>query len=49
MGWERDLPAFRDNTVETPEVERVLAKSEPLKAATSPFLNLAIGLRAVMQ
>lgn len=33
MGWERDLPDFRDLTAEAPEVEKVLAKSEALKTA----------------
>ena len=32
MGWERDLPDVRDLTAEAPEVERVRAKSETLKA-----------------
>lgn len=33
MGWQRDLPDFRDYTPETPEVDKVLAKSRSLKAA----------------
>lgn len=33
MGWERDLPDFRDYVPEAPEVKAVLAKSQPLKAA----------------
>lgn len=33
MGWERDLPDFRDRTPETDTVKRVLAKSRRLKAA----------------
>src|SRR5512143_2950274 len=32
MGWERDLPDVRDLTAEAPEVERVRAKAETLKA-----------------
>jgi C1A family cysteine protease len=32
MGWERDLPDFRDFRAEAPEVEKVLAKSALLKA-----------------
>lgn len=32
MGWERDLPDFRDYTAEVPEVAKVLEKSRPMKA-----------------
>jgi len=31
MGWERDLPDFRDYTAEATEIKSVLAKSQPLK------------------
>jgi len=33
MGWERDLPDFRDYTPEADSVKKVLAKSQALKAA----------------
>jgi C1A family cysteine protease len=33
MGWERDLPDFRDYVPEAPEVKALLGKSQPLKAA----------------
>ena len=33
MGWSRDLPDVRDYRIDTPEVEAVLAGSEPLKKA----------------
>lgn len=32
MGWQRDLPDFRDFTPESDEVKSVLAKSKPLKS-----------------
>lgn len=35
MGWLRDLPDFRDRTHRTTEVDKVLAKSKPLKRAKS--------------
>lgn len=34
MGWERDLPDFRDYQPATPEIKEILNKSKPLKAAT---------------
>ncbi|MBX6321222.1 MAG: cysteine protease [Rhodospirillaceae bacterium] len=33
MGWERDLPDFRDYGPDAPEVKRILDKSKPMKAA----------------
>jgi C1A family cysteine protease len=33
MGWERDLPDIRDYTPEVDAVKKVLAKSQPLRAA----------------
>jgi C1A family cysteine protease len=33
MGWERDLPDFRDYTRDTPQVQGVLDKSKAMKAA----------------
>lgn len=32
MGWERDLPDFRDYSAEMPGIEKVLAKSAPLRS-----------------
>ena len=32
MGWRPDLPDIRDYTTEEPQVEKLLAKSKPLKA-----------------
>jgi C1A family cysteine protease len=40
MGWERDLPDFRDYVPEAAEVKAVLAKSQPLKAAKSALPKL---------
>lgn len=34
MGWQRDLPDFRDYTPQTEGVKEVLARSRPLKAVT---------------
>jgi C1A family cysteine protease len=33
MGWQRDLPDYRDYTTETDEIKEVLTESAPLKAA----------------
>jgi C1A family cysteine protease len=33
MGWQRDLPDFRDHTAQADEVAQILAKSKPLRAA----------------
>ena len=33
MGWERDLPDFRDFTRRTPQVASLLAKSQPIQSA----------------
>lgn len=33
MGWERDLPDFRDYEPDSPEIKEILAKSKPLKSA----------------
>ncbi|HEX9646189.1 MAG TPA: C1 family peptidase [Alphaproteobacteria bacterium] len=33
MGWERDIPDFRDYSADSADVKSVLAKSKPLKAA----------------
>ncbi len=35
MGWERDLPDFRDYDTDQPEVRAVLESSNPLKAVAS--------------
>lgn len=43
MGWERDLPDFRDLRAESPEIEQYLRKSAGLKAArksTPPSADL---------
>jgi len=43
MGWERDLPDFRDFTPRTPQVAKILAKSQALKkaqAAPPPRVDL---------
>ncbi len=34
MGWERDLPDFRDYSMETPDIATVLDKSQALKTVT---------------
>jgi C1A family cysteine protease len=44
-GWRRDLPDFRDYTMQTAEVKTVLAQSQPLQAA-SKDLPKAVDLRA---
>jgi len=33
MGWQRDLPDFRDYTPQTPVVDSILTKSQPLQEA----------------
>ncbi len=33
MGWQRDLPDFRDFTTETEEVQELVAQSQPFKAS----------------
>ncbi len=45
MGWEHDLPDFRDYTVATPAVAAVLAKSRPLAAAAQTMPS-SVDLRA---
>ena len=44
MGWEHDLPDFRDFTAQTPEVKSVLSKSRLLKAKAAA-LPAAVDLR----
>lgn len=46
MGWQHDLPDFRDYTANTPAVAALLAKSKPLKAATAKKLAASVDLRA---
>src|ERR1051325_8241637 len=38
MGWERDLPDFRDYTVSTPKVAEILTKSRRLAATAEAML-----------
>lgn len=44
MGWQPDLPDFRDFTAQTPEVKSVLSKSRVLKAKAAA-LPAAVDLR----
>ncbi len=41
MGWERDLPDFRDYTSATPAIRTLLAKSKPLAAAKKKLASSA--------
>ncbi|GAB3254397.1 C1 family peptidase [Chitinimonas naiadis] len=45
LGWHSDLPDFRDHTQESPTVAKVLAKSVPLKKATTTKLPTKVDLR----
>lgn len=44
LGWQPDLPDFRDFTSQSPEVERVLSKSRLLKAK-APTMSASVDLR----
>ena len=44
LGWHRELPDMRDNTLETEAVAKVLAKSSPLKKAAKS-LPASVDLR----
>ena len=46
LGWERDLPDFRDYSLSSPKVEEVLQQSKPLSAARSIGLPTSVDLRA---
>jgi C1A family cysteine protease len=45
MGWERDLPDFRDRTAATDEVRKILSRSQRLKKLGSKKLPAAVDLR----
>jgi C1A family cysteine protease len=46
MGWQPDLPDFRDYTADEPQVRSVLSKSRPLKALAAKKLAASVDLRA---
>lgn len=45
MGWQPDMPDFRDYTVETPQVRAVLSKSKQLKAQARKKMSAKVDLR----
>lgn len=45
MGWQPDIPDFRDYTVDAPQIGVVLARSKPLKALTAKKMPAKVDLR----
>jgi len=36
MGWQRDLPDFRDLNLDSPSIQEIIAKSEILQSLVKP-------------